>query len=582
MLPLLFLLLSLVLSSPGTSVAAEGKVHLRLEFSSAALSRGGGTGLEVIAEIDRGWHVQAHQPSEKFLIPTELTVEAPPGIRLDPPRYPRPDTAEFAFASGKRLLVYEGKLGISTALYVPADWAGREARVAARLRYQACNDESCLPPMTAAVEQVVPVASEASAAEPEAREGARPATPVEGVADVGRWVGEYGYGVSFLLIALLGLGLNLTPCVYPLISVTVSFFGGQSHGSPRRVLGLALLYVGGIAITFSVIGVAAAFSGGIFGAALQKPPVLIGIAALLVILALSSFGLYQLQPPPSVMRLVGGSSRGALGALFMGLTMGVVAAPCVGPIVLGLIVFVGSRQDPILGFSMFFALSLGLGLPYVALAVGAGSLRSLPRSGEWLAWTEHLFGWILLALAAYFLTPVLPHAAGVFVLPAVIGIAGLVLGFVDPAGSRLRHFPVLKRAVGVLFLAIAVWAGVPRPVQSAIQWRVYSQEVLAAARHAGAPVVLDFAAQWCLPCKEMDHTTFADPRVAAAAESFHMVRVDLTDENDDTDALTDAYDVHGVPTTIILDASGREVKRMVGYVKTDEMLEAMRAAHASS
>lgn len=569
------LLAACLLFAAGPVHAAAGKVTLSFELGGETLVRGGPVGLDVMIDIASGWHIQAHKPSEKYLIPTVLEIEAPDGVKVHEVNYPRPDTASFGFAPGKEFLVYAGKLGLATALELPADYAGSEVAIKAKLRYQACDDENCLPPATATGEIVYKVATRAGAGV-----GATaPSASSGGGGEESRiagWLERYGYGATFLLVALLGLGLNLTPCVYPLISITVSFFGTQAHGSSARALVLALLYVFGIAVTFSVLGVAAALSGGLFGAALQKPVVLLAIASLMVALALSCFGLYTLQPPAAVMRVAGSAATGAVGAVFMGLTMGIVAAPCVGPAVLGLLTFVASRQDPLLGLALFTALSLGLGAPYVVLAVAAPSLRSLPRSGEWLLWIEHLFGFVLLGLAVYFVKPLLPAAIRDFAVPSMALIAAVYLGFFDHAGSRQESFLRLKRIAGAVGVAAAIWMAWPHGGAAVIRWMPYSDEALAEAKAQGLPVIIDVAAEWCLPCKEMEATTFRHPAVGSEASNFRMLKLDMTAEGEENDRLTAQFLIRGVPTTLFFAADGQEVDRRVGYVSAEEMLEAMR------
>ena len=392
---------------------------------------------------------------------------------------------------------------------------------------------------------------------------------------LGAWLAERGLLFTLAAVALLGLGLNLTPCVYPLISVTVAYFGGQARGR-GQIAGLAALYVLGIALSFSAVGLAAALSGGLFGAALQQPAVVLFIAGVMVVLALGSFGLYQLQPPAALMRRVGGAASGAAGALFMGLTMGIVAAPCVGPIVVGLLIFVGSRQDAWLGFLLFFVLALGMGSPYLGLAMAAGSIRHLPRSGEWLLWTERLFGCVLLCLAAYYVAPLLPAPIKPWLLPVVVALSGIYLGFIERAGRRLPYFKVLKAGVGLGMVAAAVWLGLPAATMHAITWERYEQQSRAAA-NGEKPLLIDFAAEWCIPCREMDHTTYVHPDVVREAGRFHMVKADLTDENDVTAELMEKYQVKGVPTVILFSPQGDEAHRMVGYVGPDELLAAMRS-----
>jgi thiol:disulfide interchange protein DsbD len=566
----------LLLGAATGAGASSDKVTLRLQLDTPAVQRGGQTGLEVWAEIARGWHINGHKPDQPFLIPTDVQFTLPPGISTDALNYPRPDRKTFAFARGKELLVYEGKVGITTALNVPAEFVGTRVRIAARLRYQACNDSTCLPPATTATEIVVPVSAVMAAPAPAA------AAPAGGTAlpfDIGAWMAERGLVVTLLAVLLLGLGLNLTPCVYPLISVTVAYFGTQGHRRAGRVAALAVVYVLGITLSFSTLGVAAALSGGIFGAALQQPPVLIFIAAVLIALAMSSFGLYQLQPPAWIMRGVSGATQGLFGAFFMGLTMGVAAAPCVGPVVLGLLLFVGSQQSMLLGFNLFFALGLGMGLPYLALAMLAGSIKGLPRSGEWLVWVERCFGFVLLGLAGYFIAPLLTPALGRLVVPVLVGVAGIYLGFIDRSGHRAPRFRRFQRGAGLVALTIAVWFAVPQPAKSAIRWQAFDAGSLAAARRAGRPAIIDFVADWCIPCHEMDQQTYTHPAVRREAERFEMFRADITRETEGTSDLVDRYAVRGVPTLVFIDSSGVEVKRLVGFIGSEEMLTAMQDVH---
>lgn len=564
------------LGSVAWAAPSPSKVTLTIEASGAEAPRGGLIPVDFFGAIERGWHINAHQPTDPYLIPTELSLVLSPGITAEPLQYPIPDRKTFRFAGGKELKVYEGKIGIATGLHVPAEFAGSRIRIEATLRYQACNDTLCLPPTSTSAELLLPVS--AAVVTPASAPATRAPNSAP-VSSVDEWLAERGLLFTLLAVALWGIALNLTPCVYPLISVTVAYFGGHADGSTRRRLALALIYVLGIAVTFSTLGVAAALSGGVFGAALQKPAVILAIATVMVALALSSFGLYQLQPPAGLMRWAGGSVSGVSGAAFMGLTMGIVAAPCVGPTVLALLVAVGTRQDPVLGFVLFFALACGMGLPYVVLALAAGSVAQLPRSGEWLVWIERLFGCVLLAMAAYFVGPLLPHPLRTTLLPGVVAIAGLYLGFIDPSGARTRLFRSVKVMAGVAAFALAIWMGWPQPAQSAIQWRELSAETPTAA---GRPTVIEFGAEWCIPCGEMARTTFVDPKVVRAAARFEMVKADITEENDRSRQFLERFDVRGVPTVLVFDAHGNEIQRMVGYTSAEELLAAMEKAEGTA
>ncbi|MFN8624980.1 MAG: cytochrome c biogenesis protein CcdA [Candidatus Binatia bacterium] len=557
--------------------AAAGRVTLHLQPEGAAAVRGAPFALDIRAEVEQGWHINAHQPTDTFLIPTALRLTAPPGVAVEPAVYPRPQRHAFAFAGGKELLVYEGSVDMAATLRVPVDFAATTLRIDATLRYQACNAVTCLPPATAAAELVLPVGATVEAGRTVPAVHAHPGVLAGANAiDVGGWIGAHGLGVTWLLVFLVGLGLNLTPCVYPLISVTVAYFGTQGRQRHTPVALLAATYVLGIIATFATLGVAAALSGGLFGAALQKPPVLLSIAAVLVLLALSAFGLYQIQPPAWALRLVSGAVQGLFGAFFMGLTMGVVAAPCVGPVVIGLLLFVGAQQSAALGLELFSALGLGMGLPYLGLAMAAGSIKALPRSGEWLVWVERVFGVMLLGLAAYFVAPLMPPAGRHLVLPGLTAAAGVYLGFIDRSGADVRYFPAFKRLLGLAALLLSVWTVLPPRAESAIAWQPFDAASVAGARRDGRPALVDFVADWCLPCREMDQTTFAHADVRQQAERFAMFKADITHDSESASALTERYQVRGVPTLILFDGTGMEVKRLVGYVGERELAAAMR------
>lgn len=544
--------LPLVLAASLASVAAwagDDVVSGRLHLVSGAV--------EARLVIADGWHVNAHRPKEPFLIPTVLTLDAPDGVTLGEVEYPAPIEKRMGF-SDEALLLYEGALTLRAPIR-----SGGPSRITGRLRYQACNDTTCAPPKTLELSTDAPLAA-AGAGGAEAQ-------------SIASFVERWGWAPTFGLVLLLGMGLNLTPCVYPLVSVTLAYFGGRTAGGEeRKTLWLACVYVLGICITFSALGVAAALSGSLFGAALQNPLVLGGIACLMVVLALANFGVWQFRVPSALMTVAGRSGEGTMGALFMGLTMGIVGAPCIGPIVAALLLFVGAQQSVPLGLGLFFVLGLGLGIPYVALAMAAGRIRRLPRGGEWLAWVEGVFGFVLLGLALHFATPLLPGWATTVGWALVIGGAGVVLGVLRPIGGPGAR--LLLRTAGVIAVAYGV-AGAMRPVPEAmISWVPYSDAKLAAATADGRPVFIDFQAEWCLPCREMERTTFRDRDFLRVASSYVMLKADVTEQDAEADAVMKRFEVPGVPTYLVFDAAGSEASRFVGYVHADALVPALEAA----
>jgi len=541
------------------------------------------------------FHINAHIPSEDYLIGTGVEFRRSPGVAFGKIVYPSARMKRFQF-SETPLAVYEGTIKVSAEVSLAKDFKGREIAIEGTVGYQACDDKSCLPPAEVEFSRKVvvkgppkgranavlaPVAKEkgpsavaeqaASGTSPAARGASETVSPFEGK----------GLLPLFLLVFLGGLALNLTPCVYPLIPITISYFGGQSKGKKGGLVLHAILYVVGMAVTYSVLGSIAAFTGSLFGAALQYPPVLIFIALIMVLLSLSMFDVYELRMPGFLNRIAGGSKKGFLGTLVMGLTVGIVAAPCIGPFVLGLLTYVGNRGSVVLGFSLFFVLALGLGIPFLFLAFFSGSLGKLPRSGAWMVWVRKIFGFVLIVMAIYFLRPLFPTTLLYsLALALTMVIAGLYLAWLEPTRTPGKAFRYVRAIVGIIFFTAALIAassgirgyldeelasGKSGATANAVAWAPYSDDKLAEARATGRPVFIDSFADWCIPCREMDKLTFSRPEVIAASREFIMLKADLTSSRDaGVREFTKKYGIKGVPTLIFLKPDGSEIKELRG------------------
>jgi thiol:disulfide interchange protein DsbD len=546
---------------------------LRLEPVLTPSAEQGRGILEVKARLAPGWHVNSHKPSEDYLIPTAVSLDATPALTAGDARYPEGRLVKFSF-SDKPLSVYEE----SFVVEVPVTWTGGPPEaLSGKVEFQACNDKQCLAP--ASVSFRARLGSGAPAPQPAAAPlsgGAVPLSqaPPAGAAagpaatrDFGALLETRGLIVVLPLLFLLGLALNATPCVLPVIPLTIAFFVNQAPSNRRRAFGLATVYVLGMATMYSALGVFAGLTGRLFGAVLQSPWAIVGIAVVLLALAFSMFGYYDIQPPSFLLQKAG-ARAGVAGAYGMGLFVGVIAAPCVGPAVVALLTFVAARQDAFLGFLLFFALSLGLGLPYFFLGA------FVPRPGAWMDEVKKAFGWVLVATAAYFVRDLVSEPARSWLLPAalVVGAAATLAR----AASRKLAIPFV--AAGILGAAAFFFAPRSGSSEAGPDWKPYEA---ARVESAGRPAVVDFAAAWCIPCRELDEKTFSDKRVRAALSKRALFKADMTrTSSPEVEALARRYAILGVPTVIFLDGSGKERSdlRLVGFEDADAFLKRLERA----
>lgn len=548
--------------------------------------------LAIRVTIDPAYHINSNTPTDEFLIPTEIRFEPVYAASFGQIIFPKAKLARFGF-SDQDLSVFAGTITIFSDLTTAPDFDQDTVKISATFSYQACNDQVCLAPAEKKLMLAVPVAAATEVPIPSHEQifaaksqisaaTASAATTLTADELRAQRIIERGLPYAIMAFFLIGLALNLTPCVYPVIPITVSFFGGQSGQKSGSPFFKALAYVIGIALVFSILGLISGLAGKQWGFLFQTPWFVIVIGIIILVMAASLFGAFEITIPSALMTKLGSSREGALGAFIMGLTVGIVIAPCAAGIIIGLVGLVAKLGIVVKGTLLFFVMGLGLGLPYLILATFSGLLNRLPQSGMWMVWIRKLFALLLIGVAIYFLLPQLSRAndpLGAWL--GVLGIfAGLLLGFLDHAPGYSKGFKLGRGIFGILVIIASAWLTQQALFARApeIVWQKYQGETLESYLQSGKPVFIDFYADWCAPCKELDKKTFTDERVIAEAKNFTMIKVDCTLPNAATRSFMERFQVVGMPTLIFLKPDGQELGQLrgIGFIGPDDFLRQMQ------
>ncbi|OGS90096.1 MAG: thiol:disulfide interchange protein [Gallionellales bacterium GWA2_59_43] len=416
--------------------------------------------------------------------------------------------------------------------------------------------------------------------------------------------GDFWLIVSFFFGA--GLLLAFTPCVFPMIPILSGIIVGRGHKiTHAHAFLLSLAYVLGMAITYAAAGVAAGYSGELISNALQTPWVLGSFAAVFVVLSLSMFGFYELQLPSALQSKLTDTSNklhgGHLGGVFaMGALSAIIMGPCVAAPLAGALLYIGQTHDAVLGGTALFALALGMGAPLLAIGSSAGVL--LPKAGAWMEAVKRFFGVLLLGLAIWIVSPVIPLIAQMLAWAALLIFSGIYLHALDPlppqagGGRRLvKGVGILALLLGVAYLigALSGARDLLRPLSNigraaaeapaTLQFsRVHSLAELDAriAQADGKTVMLDFYADWCVSCKEMERFTFSDPAVRAQLKNTLLLQADVTANSEDDKALLKRFGLYGPPGILFFDAKGGELSdfRVVGYQDAARFMQSLQRA----
>jgi len=574
-------------------------LDVRAVPSAAKVPAGSSFKLAILVDIKPEFHINSNQPLDENLIPTKVTFEPIDGISFGKVYYPDPIFKKFDF-SEQELAVYENSVKIFTEVTVRKDFKPGKVVLKGTLSYQACNNHNCFLPQSASFAVPVEILPPGQALRPantevftdfpsvgagtETKGGGLHGTTFTREEQRAKEILDRGFIYALLAFFIFGLALNLTPCVYPVIPITVSYFGGQADQEKGPAFLRALVYVVGIAIIFSLLGLISGLAGKQWGFLFQNPWFVVIVTVVILAMAASMFGAFEITVPAGLMNKFGRAREGVVGSFIMGLTVGVVIAPCAAGIIIGLVGLVAKLGIVVKGTILFFVMGLGLGLPYLFLATFSNLLGKLPQSGMWMVWIKKFFGVLLIGVALYFFLPQASHINDQlgFYLGTLAIFGGLLLGFLDHAPGYTPGFKRFRAVFGILTILFGVYltnnAIHSRP--SAIAWEHYSGETVEQLADGTRPVFLDFYADWCAPCKEMDHKTFKDPVVVELSRQFRMVKVDCTSPDEQTRRFMEKFGVTGMPTLIFLAPDGKERKdlRAIGYVGPAEFAQMMQKA----
>ncbi|WP_398312294.1 protein-disulfide reductase DsbD [Zoogloea sp.] len=590
-------LLALLLSLCGLLAHAQEPLPAEQAFRASARALDDKT-VEVRFQIADGYYLYRH----RFQFAAEGISFSAPAL---PPGKPKKDDAFGEVEIYRKELVF--------ALPVSAGQPPFDLQ----LTSQGCADIGiCYPPQTTTVS--VALASSGSGtggflarALGSGDSPASSATPAAEHDESGRIARLLdGSGTAVILASFFGFGLLLTftPCVFPMIPILSGIIVGHGHAiSKGRAFGLSSLYVLGMALTYAAAGVAAGLSGTLLSAALQNPWVLGAFALVFVVLALSMFGFYELQLPTALQSRLSdnanhqkGGSPG--GVIAMGALSALIVGPCVAAPLAGALLYIAQTGNAVLGGAALFTMALGMGAPLIVVGVLARS--ALPKPGPWMEGVKRAFGVMLLGVAIWLLTPVLPSIVPMLAWAGLLVFSAIYLHALDPLPAHASGWQRFWKGFGVIALLagaalfIGALAGSRDPLQPLAILRAQAASSAPAAaetkfqrvasveeldqilKTATRPVMLDFYADWCISCKEMERFTFADPAVARRLEGFQLIQADVTANSDADKALLKRFKLFGPPGIIFFDADGAERKnlRVVGFQNAETFGKVLEAA----
>jgi thiol:disulfide interchange protein DsbD len=525
--------------------------------------------ISIKMQLPEGFHAYEDQ--------FRVVILEPDGFKIAPFKI-EPITEWYDKFSKKQRKGVEKTATLTAHIEAPDRFLKRHTKMKLELTYQACSSQFCLFPTTKTLDvpiMVTMVEGAAQLQESETQAAISPSSFLD-ASTIKHYLGN-SLAIGLLFVFLAGIFTSFTPCIFPMIPITLAVLGNHANERSRlQNFITSCVYVLGIATTYSVLGLVAAESGSVFGASLGSPLVLSVVCVIFLAMSLSMYGLYEFQVPAFIRNGLGNSKqqKNLGGAYLTGMFAGIVASPCVGPVLVAILTYVASTQNRVTGFLYLFFYALGLGLIFIVLGLSNQFSKFLPRSGGWMNSMKFILGTLMLGAFYYYLDLLLSDrwfdgALGV----GMIVVASIYGAFISSHGKPpLQHVRkgVMQAVlfVGIGYIALSVFDLRPylrnrmisgdsiNQTAQAINWQPYSEAALAQAAKDRKPVIIDFWADWCAACHELEEQTFTDPRVRALAANFVLLKFDATKTTPELKALKEKYSIMGLPTLIFYNPNG--------------------------
>ncbi len=554
-------------------------VPVQAAWNTTAIPIAGSSDLGVVFDVPKGHHITDVE-YELFYVQIADTF----GIDFADPQFPAGEPFHDERAYRGRTLVIVPAMATDLAQPGTYTWP-------VEVGFQLCQEfgeEVCFLPHVDTVMVTATIVPRGTAVQSANAEIFAPPPPVEVKLTLEQRLMaalEKGSWLAFLLVFVGGILTSFTPCVYPVIPITIGYIGGASKGKPLRGLALSAIFALGIAIVYSSLGLFAAATGSLFGSISGSPILNIIVAVVFGLMGFSMLGAFDIALPSALQSgLQGGKTRrGFFGPLLLGMASGLVMAPCVGPVVVALLAWVAKTGDLFYGWALLFTFSFGLGLLFLVIGTFAGAIQALPRAGAWMELVKKSFGWILLGGALYMLRLTLPlslyYGAWSVLLVMFAVMSGAFDATTHETGSGKR---VWKGITLIVFLlgAFMLWKAIGPAGPTAIsekaemEWLVNDEETaLATAQSSGQPMIIDVYADWCVACVELDEKTWVVPQVISRLDNFVRLKLDFTKETPWVKEMKAKYQITGMPTVILFDPSGQEMTRFTGFKSSTDFLK---------